>query len=116
MELTKTVYPTRGQTVLIEEPTIPLTRMYFRSTQRLCSEATYIFPRPYGGGVILGGSRQDGDWNGEIDMQLAKDIMERCCRLAPELGKPEDLKVLSHNVGLRRKLLFDFLGAGRKWR
>lgn len=97
------MYPTRGQTVLIAEPKTPISRMYFRSTQRLCSEATYVFPRPYGGGVILGGSRQDGDWNGEVDMELAKDIMERCCKLAPELGRPEDLQIISHGVGLRRE-------------
>ncbi|KAF2787871.1 FAD dependent oxidoreductase [Melanomma pulvis-pyrius CBS 109.77] len=96
-----TMYPTRGQTVLIAEPKTPISRMYFRSSQRLCSEATYIFPRPYGGGVILGGSRQDGDWNGEVDMELAKDIMERCCKLAPELGRPKDLQIISHGVGLR---------------
>ncbi|KAF2713593.1 D-amino-acid oxidase-like protein [Pleomassaria siparia CBS 279.74] len=96
-----TMYPTRGQTVLIAEPKVPLTRMYFRSTQRLCPEATYVFPRPYGGGVILGGSRQDGDWNAEVDMELADDIIKRCCKLAPELGKPEDLQIISHNVGLR---------------
>lgn len=36
-------------------------------------------------------------------MQLAQDIMRRCCELCPELGKPEDLQVISHNVGLRRE-------------
>lgn len=34
-------------------------------------------------------------------MALAKTIMQRCCDLCPELGKPEDLQVISHNVGLR---------------
>ena len=53
--------------------------------------------------MILGGSRQDNDWSAEPDMNLAKEIMRRCCDLCPELGKPEDLKVISHNVGLRRE-------------
>ena len=34
-------------------------------------------------------------------MALAQTIMQRCCALCPELGKPEDLQVISHNVGLR---------------
>ncbi|KAF2731576.1 hypothetical protein EJ04DRAFT_442803 [Polyplosphaeria fusca] len=95
------LYPTRGQTVLVAEPRKPISRMYFRSPKRLDPETTYVFPRPVGGGVILGGSRQEGDWNPEVDMELAKDIMERCCKLCPELGKPEELEILSHNVGLR---------------
>lgn len=99
------VYPTRGQTVLVAEPKTPMQRMYFRSPKRIDPNTTYVFPRPLGGGVILGGSRQEGDWNPEVDMELAKDIMNKCCELAPELGKPEDLQIISHNVGLRRKWL-----------
>ena len=96
-------YPTRGQTILIAEPKIPIKRMYLRAPQRLSQEPTYIFPRPYGGGVILGGCRQDGDWNEEVDMKMARGIMERCCKLASELGEVDDLQVISYNVGLRRE-------------
>jgi D-amino-acid oxidase len=80
--------------------------MYFRSPKRVDPETTYVFPRPLGGGVILGGSRQEGDWSGDVDEGLKGDIMRRCCELCPELGRPEDLKVISHNVGLRRELFF----------
>jgi len=97
------LYPTRGQTVLVQEPATPIPRMYIRSPKRVHKDTTYVFPRPLGGGVILGGSRQDGDWSAEVDMNLAKEIMEKCCKLVPELGKPEDLKVLGYGVGLRRK-------------
>ncbi|KAF1998616.1 D-amino-acid oxidase-like protein [Amniculicola lignicola CBS 123094] len=96
-----TMYPTRGQTVLVSEPKVPIPRMYIRSPGRLDPTTTYVFPRPFGGGVILGGSRQEGDWSAEPDMQLAKEIMERCCKLCPALGRPEDLQIVSHNVGLR---------------
>ncbi|KIW47053.1 hypothetical protein, variant [Exophiala oligosperma] len=96
------VYPTKGQTMLIAEPIKPLERMYIRS----CSdwnpgEFAHVFPRPLGGGVIIGGVRRDHDWTAEPDMQLAERIKERCCAIAPELGRPEDLQVISHNVGLR---------------
>lgn len=90
--------------MLIESPKEPLQRMYFRSPKRVASDTTYIFPRGDGGGIILGGCRMDGVWDGEVNLDFAEDIKRRCCALAPELGKPEDLKVLSHAVGLRRKL------------
>ncbi|KAF2470995.1 nucleotide-binding domain-containing protein [Lindgomyces ingoldianus] len=95
------LYPTRGQTVLVAEPKTPINRMYFRSPKRIDPLTTYVFPRPLGGGVILGGSRQDGNWSEEVDMELAKEIMDRCCKICPELGRVEDLQVISHNVGLR---------------
>ncbi|KAF2681069.1 D-amino-acid oxidase-like protein [Lentithecium fluviatile CBS 122367] len=95
------LYPTRGQTVLVAEPKTPIPRMYFRSPARIDPTTTYVFPRTNGGGVILGGSRQDNDWSAEIDMELSKDIIRRCCELCPELGEPKNLQVISHNVGLR---------------
>jgi hypothetical protein len=80
-----------------------LTRMYFRSPQRVNKDTTYVFPRLPGGGVILGGCRVDNEWNGDVDLEFAEDIKRRCCALAPELGNPSDLRVLQHAVGLRRR-------------
>jgi glycine/D-amino acid oxidase-like deaminating enzyme len=91
--------------MLVENPRTPMTRMYFRSPQRVNKDTTYIFPRNPGGGVILGGCRVDNDWSGDASMDFAEDIKKRCCALAPELGRPEDLKVIQHGVGLRRKFL-----------
>ncbi|KAL1599291.1 hypothetical protein SLS59_006308 [Nothophoma quercina] len=101
------VYPTRGQTVLVAEPTTPMKRMYelkqmyYRSPKRIDPTTTYVFPRTLGGGVILGGSRQDNDWSNDWDPALEKQILERSCKLAPELGRPEDLQVIARNIGLR---------------
>ncbi|CAO2657814.1 Nn.00g070740.m01.CDS01 [Neocucurbitaria sp. VM-36] len=100
--LDKNLYPTRGQTVLVAEPKTPINRMYFRSPKRIDPTTTYVFPRTLGGGVILGGSRQDNDWSAEWDESLGQDIMRRCCELCPELGRPEDLQIISKNIGLRR--------------
>ncbi|KAH8651222.1 FAD dependent oxidoreductase [Xylariales sp. PMI_506] len=97
----KTMYPTRGQTVLVEQPLQPLETMYFRSPARVDNDTTYVFQRPMAGGIVLGGCREDGNWNTEVDPEFAKDIMKRCCALAPELGRPEDLKIIKHGVGLR---------------
>ncbi|KAL6408917.1 d-amino acid [Ilyonectria robusta] len=97
----KEMYPTRGQTVLVEQPIQPLKRMYFRSPRRVDNDTTYVFQRPLAGGIVLGGCREDGNWDGKANPDFAKDIMKRCCALAPELGRPEDLKVIKHGVGLR---------------
>lgn len=53
------VYPTRGQTILVRNE---CSQMYFRSGERLGEEPTYIIPRRFGGGTILGGCRQAGNW------------------------------------------------------
>jgi len=82
--------------------------MYLRTPKRVDPSVAYVFPRPNGGGVVLGGSRQDGDWSEAADIQLAKQIMENACALCPELGRPEDLQIVSHNVGLRRKFGYIF--------
>jgi D-amino-acid oxidase len=89
-----------------------LIHRYVRSPKRIDPTTAYVFPRPLGGGVILGGSRDDNNWSDEWDEKLGKEIMERCCALAPELGRPEDLQVISKNIGLRRKFI---LLEGDEW-
>lgn len=66
-------------------------------------EFSHVFPRPLGGGVIIGGVRLDNDWDDSFDESRVERIKQRACQLAPELGKPEDLQVVRHNIGLRRK-------------
>lgn len=55
----KRVYPTRGQTILVRNE---CSKMYFRSAQRMGEEPTYVIPRAFGGGTILGGCRQTNKW------------------------------------------------------
>ncbi|KAH6642863.1 hypothetical protein C7974DRAFT_302514 [Boeremia exigua] len=119
------MYPTRGQTVLVAEPKTPMKRMYeyertshwmrrfrgvhvqtdkdryYRSPKRIDPTTTYVFPRTLGGGVILGGSREDNNWSNEWDSELEAQILESACKLAPELGKPENLQIIARNIGLR---------------
>lgn len=81
--------------------------MAFRAPDR-DGEATHVFPRgPNGrGGVILGGCRQKNNWNGEVDLEFAEVIKKRCCALVPQLGKPENLRVIKHGVGFRREYFY----------
>lgn len=76
---------------------------YYRSPKRIDPTTTYVFPRTLGGGVILGGSRQDNDWSAEWDSELEAQILSRACALAPELGRPADLQIIARNIGLRRE-------------
>lgn len=53
---------------------------------------------------MLGGSYQKGNWDSQIDPNLAIRIMQRAVRLCPALtgGKGiEHLSVIRHGVGLR---------------
>lgn len=95
------LYPTLGQVMLVESPAVPIGKMYFRSPARTHSDTTYVFPRGDNRGVILGGCRIDGVWEGKVEEERAEDIKRRCCELCPALGKPEDLKVIKHGLGLR---------------
>ena len=56
----KMVYPTRGQTILVRNE---CSKMYFRSLKPWNDEPTYVIPRPFGGGTILGGCFQHGNWS-----------------------------------------------------
>lgn len=89
--------------MLVQGPEKPIEKMYFRAPHR-DGEATHIFPRGERGGVILGGCRQKDSWDAETDMEFAEVIKRRCCALVPQLGKPEDLKIVKHGVGFRRKM------------
>lgn len=57
----KNMYPTRGQLMVV---TNECPRMYARSLSKseLAKSWAYIIPRAFGGGTILGGCRQDGNW------------------------------------------------------
>lgn len=67
-------------------------------------EVCYIMQRAAGGGTILGGTYQKGNWESQPDPSTALRIMKRAVELCPELtsGKGvEALSVVRHGVGLR---------------
>ncbi|KAH8703488.1 putative D-amino acid oxidase [Talaromyces proteolyticus] len=93
----------KGQTLLIAEPITPLKRMAIWTQPSLFgpNEFAHVFPRPLGGGVIIGGMSIQDRWDETYDPSLAERTKQRACQLCPELGKPEDLQIIRHNVGLR---------------
>ncbi|KAK6338065.1 hypothetical protein TWF696_001536 [Orbilia brochopaga] len=98
----KKVVPARGQVVVVrnEAPGMFTTSAVPEGDD----EMMYIMMRAAGGGTILGGCYQKGNWSPEIDHNLANRIMKRCVEICPELagGKGvEGLDIIRHGVGLR---------------
>ncbi|KAJ3135941.1 hypothetical protein HK100_002254 [Physocladia obscura] len=106
----KDLYPVRGQIVIVRAPQVQRTigtalelggsRGDMAQSEET-SKVTYVIPRE-DGLVILGGTYQKNNFNMNVDLQTAQEIMDRCVAVCPELvvnGKlPE---VHDHVVGLR---------------
>merc|ERR1711881_73061 len=100
--LDSSVYPARGQIVLVRNEANVMASM--SGTDDGPDEATYVMHRAAGGGCILGGSFQQDNWESQPDPSLAIRIMKRCVDMCPELtgGKGvEHLSIVRHGVGLR---------------
>ncbi|MCJ1311977.1 hypothetical protein MMC25_005651 [Agyrium rufum] len=98
----KTMYPIRGQTVLVRND--PGMMCSTSGTEEGEGEMCYIMQRAAGGGTILGGCYQVGNWDSQVDANLSMRIMRRAVEVCPALtgGKGIDhLSVIRQNVGLR---------------
>jgi D-amino-acid oxidase len=98
----KTVVPARGQIVVVRNDAGKM--LSISGTDDGDGEACYVMTRAAGGGTILGGCYQKGNWDGNVDPTLAIRIMKRAVKLCPELtdGKGiEHLDIVRHGVGLR---------------
>ncbi|GAM90460.1 hypothetical protein ANO11243_085040 [Dothideomycetidae sp. 11243] len=98
----KTVVPARGQIVLVRNDAGRM--LSVSGTDDGDDEACYIMTRAAGGGTILGGCYQKGNWESQVDSNLAIRIMKRAVAICPALtgGKGiEHLDIVRHGVGLR---------------
>nr|KAK5447224.1 D-amino acid oxidase [Exophiala xenobiotica] len=98
----KTVVPARGQIVVVRN--VAPSMYSISGTDDGPDEACYIMTRAAGGGTVLGGCYQKGNWESQPDPSLAIRIMKRCVDMCPELtgGKGiEHLDIIRHGVGLR---------------
>ncbi|KAL2153700.1 hypothetical protein VTH82DRAFT_4855 [Thermothelomyces myriococcoides] len=97
------VQPARGQIVLVRNEAggvMPTTS----GCDDGADEVVYVMQRACGGGTILGGTYQKGNWEANPDPNTALRIMKRAVETHPELtgGKGiEALDVIRHGVGLR---------------
>lgn len=96
------VYPVRGQIVVVRNE---ISTMITNSgTDDGDDELMYTMMRAAGGGTILGGTYQKGNWESNPDPNIALRIMKRAVEAQPELtgGKGiEALSIIRHGVGLR---------------
>jgi D-amino-acid oxidase len=100
------LYPIRGQTLLVKgECKLARTYTHFPLDAQVNEdELTYVIPRPGSGTAILGGCKQAGNWDANVDEGLSERILERVRRwgLAEELMKRDGgFEVLSTQVGFR---------------
>jgi D-amino-acid oxidase len=99
----KTVVPARGQIVLVRNEADRMVNI--SGTDDGDDEVCYVMTRAAGGGTVLGGCYQKGNWDAKVDEALAKRIMQRAVKLCPSLtggkGGIEHLDVVRHGVGLR---------------
>lgn len=95
----KSMMPARGQITLVrnEAPNM----VSISGCDDAEDETCYVMQRAAGGGTILGGSYQKGNWDGTVDEAMAERIMKRAVELCPGLVKDGPLDVVRHGVGLR---------------
>ena len=98
----KDVIPARGQVVVVRND--PGAMFTISGTDDGNDEVSYIMQRAAGGGTILGGTYQKGNWDSQPDPNQAIRIMTNAVKICPRLtgGKGiEALSVIRHGVGLR---------------
>ncbi|XP_008569751.1 PREDICTED: D-aspartate oxidase [Galeopterus variegatus] len=83
------IFPVRGQVLQVQAPWV---KHFIRDGSGL----TYIYPGV--SHVILGGTRQKGDWNLSPDAGTSREILSRCCALEPSL---QGARSIREKVGLR---------------
>lgn len=98
----KTMFPVRGQIMLVRNESKG--DYSISGTDDGPEESCYLMQRAAGGGTVLGGCSQKGNWDSQPDPSLAVRIMKRCVDICPSLtdGKGiEHLDIIRHAVGLR---------------
>lgn len=100
----RAMYPARGQIVIVRNDAGG-TMYSTTGTDDGPDEAMYIMQRAAGGGTVLGGCLQKGNWESQPDPNLATRIMTRAVAVVPGLVRKgqgiEGLSVIRHAVGLR---------------
>ena len=98
----RALVPVRGQIVVVRND--PGVILSLSGTDDGPEDRAYLMVRAAGGGTVLGGSYQKGNWESQVDPNLAIRIMKRGVDMCPQLtgGKGiEGLDIIRHGVGLR---------------
>ena len=98
------IFPVRGQTVTVKGEAKNITTVDATpdNPSPESPNITYVLPRPHSNTTILGGTKQVGIWNGDVNPKTTKEILERAKDFAPELLNAQgEFEVISEQVGLR---------------
>jgi D-amino-acid oxidase len=94
--------PARGQIILVRNESSPMFTV--SGTDDEATDVTYLMMRASGGGTVLGGTYQLGNWDPNPDPATALRIMKRVIEIRPEIGGGKGiagLDIVRHAVGLR---------------
>ncbi len=80
----KSLYPTRGQSVVVRAPSINRFHTFADSGS---TEMVYIFPHK--DHVIIGGTVEPHNWSTTRDPDTDRDILQRCSRFEPSLEEAD---------------------------
>ncbi|KAJ4149308.1 D-amino acid oxidase [Fusarium falciforme] len=98
----KTMAPARGQIVLVRNESSPM--LITSGVADGGADVMYLMQRAAGGGTILGGTYDVGNWESQPDPNIAARIMQRIVEVRPEIANGKGVKGLSvirHAVGMR---------------
>lgn len=98
----ETMAPARGQIVVVRNESTPM--LITSGVEDGGSDVMYLMQRAAGGGTILGGTYDVGNWESQPDPNIAQRIMQRVVEARPEVANGKGVKGLSiirHAVGLR---------------
>ena len=87
----------RGQTVLVGN-------VYHKTVTRQMADGTWAFliPRPYGGGTIVGGSKEVGDLEEKPRPETTAKLLQNSVRYFPDfVSRVEAFDIVKENVGRR---------------
>lgn len=94
--------PARGQVVLVRNRSLP--QRTYSDRDDSPTDLMYIMERPGGGGTIMGGCYELGNWDPDPDPYTSYRIMARLVQVAPEIADGKgirNLSIIRHAVGLR---------------
>ena len=87
----------RGQTVLVKQ-------QFHKTVTRQCADGSWAFliPRPRGGGTIVGGSKEVGDFETRMRPETRERLLKAAVRYFPEfVDGVQKFEVVKDNVGRR---------------
>lgn len=96
------VYPIRGQVVVVRNEVSPM--IVTSGTEDADDEILYTMTRAAGGGTVVGGTYQKGNWDANPDPNTALRILSRAVEVQPNLAGGKGiggLDIVRHGVGLR---------------